>query len=49
MTDNNKIRDWVTSDWGQDIATYLAHKGKEASCGLINELFWLDEEFKIKR
>ena len=43
------MKDWVTSEWGKDVASYLAHKGKEASCGFITELFWLDEEFGIKR
>lgn len=47
--DKKSTKDWVTSDWGMDVATYLANKGKEASYSFIRELFWLDEEFGIKR
>ncbi len=44
-----KSKDWVHSDWGNDVATYLANKGKEVSCGFIKELFFLDDEFGVKR
>jgi len=41
-------RDWVFTDWGKQMCTYLAYRGG-VDISIQEELIWLDKEFGISR